>query len=134
MSLAHERRRMTDRRLRVAFFVIAAMFAFTACFHLAAVVRPSVDPEAPAWRHLLFACINGSCIAGLLKRPIWFLPPFAALLVQQVVSHGGHALEAWTRDRIIDWPSLAVLVVMPATFVLLIVDARARRERYARSA
>jgi hypothetical protein len=98
------------------------MFAFTACFHLAAAIRPSVDPEAPTWRHLLFIGINLTTIAGLIRRPLIFIPAFGVLLIQQLVTHGTHAWKAFAGGGS-DWPSIAVVIVMLVTMTLLIVDA-----------
>jgi hypothetical protein len=66
------------------------------------------------------------CVAGLLRRPFVFIPAFLVLLVQQTASHGSHALRL-CRDRgQIDWPSIAVLLVMPLAMSLLVYDAHLR--------
>lgn len=112
-------RRRVDARW---FYGFAACFVFTACFHLAAALDSRIDPEAPTWRHLLFAGINLLCVAGLLRRPWYFVPPFGVLLAQQVWSHGGSLLRSFAPGQRIDWPSAAVVVVMPLAFALLVVD------------
>ena len=109
--------------------MIAAAFAFTACFHLAAVFVPGLDPTAPAWRHLLFVGINVACIAGLLTRPPLFIPPFALLVVQQIASHGRSFSSSLGPGERIDFPSLAVVLVMPTTLVLLVIDLFERRRK-----
>jgi hypothetical protein len=110
------------------FTALAGAFVFTACFHVAAAMRSEIDPEAPAWRHLLFVGINLTCVIGLLVRPLVFIPAFAALTVQQVWTHGGHAWRMHVEQGAVDLPSLAVLAVMPTTLMLLISDAlRGRR-------
>jgi hypothetical protein len=111
---------------RWSFGAIAFAFVFTACFHLAAAVRADIDPEAPAWRHLLFVGINLACVAGVLYRPRVFIPPFLALTVQQIWTHGGHAVRLFETERVIDYPSIAVLIVMPTTLALLVRDVWSR--------
>ena len=109
------------------FAALAGAFVFTACFHVAAAIRSEIDPEAPAWRHLLFVGINLTCVLGLLVRPLVFIPAFAVLTAQQLGSHGGHAWRMHVEQGAVDFPSLAVLAVMPTTLLLLILDAGRRR-------
>jgi hypothetical protein len=109
------------------FATLAGAFVFTACFHAAAAIRSEIDPEAPAWRHLLFVGVNLMCVLGLLFRPLIFIPAFAVLTAQQLWSHGGQAWRMHVEQGAVDFPSLAVLAVMPATLILLILDARRRR-------
>ncbi|MFO0553322.1 MAG: hypothetical protein U0271_33370 [Polyangiaceae bacterium] len=109
------------------FYPFAAAFVFTACFHVAAAVDGRIDPAAPAWRHLLFVGINLACVGGLLRRPSYFVPPFAVLLVQQTWSHGGALLGSLAPGERFDWPSLSVVLVMPLAFGLVLVDVLARR-------
>jgi hypothetical protein len=121
------RSRLSLAPWRWDFATLAAAFVFTACFHAAAVIRNEVEPEAPAWRHLLFLGINLACVLGLLVRPLVFIPAFAALTAQQLWSHGGHAWRMHVEQGAVDFPSLAVLAVMPTTLVLLVLDALRRR-------
>jgi hypothetical protein len=109
------------------FATLAGAFVFTACFHVAAAMRSEIDPEAPAWRHLLFVGINLACALGLLVRPLVFIPAFAILTAQQLWSHGAHAWRMHVEQGTVDVPSLAVLAVMPTTLILLILDAWRRR-------
>ncbi len=108
------------------FYALSFFFGCGAVFHVAAVIQANLDPEAPPWRHLLFVGINLACIAGFLRRPLFFVPLFCLLAIQQVSSHGSHALRAWQVDRSFDAPSFGVLLVMPLTVALLIADARRR--------
>ncbi len=115
-----------------AFWVLSFCFGCGAVFHTIAAAVPTVDPEAPAWRHLLFVGINLACIAGFLKRPRLFIPLFAVLLVQQVLSHGGHAIRAWAESRTVDAPSIGVVLVFPTALALLVIDAAREAGRRAR--
>lgn len=112
-----------EPRVPPVFLALSAAFAFTAAFHVAAAIRPAIDPEAPTWRHLLFVGINLACIAGLLRRPLVFLPFFGLLTVQQVASHGSHALRMWRDQGSIDFPSIAVVIVMLYALLRLVADA-----------
>jgi hypothetical protein len=110
----------------LAFYVLSFFFACGAIFHSFAAAIPTIDPEAPAWRHLLFVGINLACIAGFLFRPLFFMPLFAVLAVQQIATHGSHAWHAF-QNGALDAPSIGVVLVMPLTFVLLVIDARRKR-------
>jgi len=117
------------RPQRWEFVALSAAFVFTACFHVAAAIRPSIDPEAPAWRHLLFVGINLACVAGLLLRPLMFIPPFALLTAQQLWTHGCHIGRMYRNEHAIDYPSIAVVIVMPTCLALLVHDAYRRHAR-----
>ncbi len=111
------------REARWDFRILALCFVFTACVHVAAAIRPEIDPEAPTWRHLLFLGINLACVLGLLYRPPLFVLPFTVLTAQQLWTHGGHAIRLWTDEHRIDFPSIAVVIVMPTALALLSIDA-----------
>jgi hypothetical protein len=128
VTTSGERAGVRGRPRRAVWFrIVAFAFALTACFHLVAAGVPDLDPAAPAWRHLLFVGINLVCIAGFLARPLLFIPPFALLVVQQVASHGSSFLSSLAPGERIDLPSLAVVLVMPTTLVLLLIDRFERR-------
>lgn len=114
---------------RVSFGLLAATFGAAAAFHLAAVVRPSIDPTAAAPRHATFVAINLACALGFVFRPKWFVVAFALLVVQQLFSHGGQALREWQGAGRLDVASLGVLAMMPVALALLVVDARSASPR-----
>jgi dolichyl-phosphate-mannose--protein O-mannosyl transferase len=120
---------MTATARRTVFGLLAAIFGAAAAFHLAAVVRPSLDPGAPAPRHATFVAINLGCALGFVFRPKWFVAAFGLLVVQQLFSHGGQALREWQGAGRLDVASLGVLAVMPIALALLIVDARSASKR-----
>jgi hypothetical protein len=111
----------------IPFYVLAFFFACGAVFHIAAILQPNLDIESPAWRHGLFVGINIACVVGFLKRPLFFLPLFCVLVVQQVSSHGRLALHAWQSERAFDVKSIGVILVMPITVVFLVADALRKR-------
>lgn len=118
-------------RKDLLFFVLAAFFAAAALFHAAAIVFPNLEHDRahvpdPAWRHALFVAINAAVAAGMLRRPPIFVLAFAALTIQQIVSHGGEAWRAWTLERRIDVTSIGVVILVPLALVALIRDWRAR--------
>jgi hypothetical protein len=117
--------------LRLAFALAIAAFLAGAAWHVAAILSPALAPTSPAWRHGLFVAVNLALAAGFARRPRWLVFPFAALVLQQVVSHGGDLVEAWRAEGRVDWPSAIVLVAMPALLALLVIDRRerAREER-----
>ena len=117
----------TSSKGRYIFFALAAAFALTAFFHFSAAVCPDIDPEAPTWRHLLFVGINIVCVIGFVCRPLAFIPFFALLTIQQIASHGTHAARLWCRDGRVDFPSIAVVLVVPFALYCLVADALRRR-------
>jgi hypothetical protein len=111
--------------LRPWFLVAAALSGATAIFHVVALFV-SVN-DVPLWRHALFIGVNVLCVLGFVKRPRAFVWLFGALVVQQLWSHGGDVVTTWTFAHRIDAMGVGVCLVMPALWVLLLVDARAQR-------
>jgi hypothetical protein len=109
------------------FWLFSAGFGVAAIFHLAALIDPTLGEPSPPWRHLLFAAINVAAAVGMARRPRGFVFAFAALLAQQVYSHGTVLISTWRSEHRVDWASVVVLVAMPAVFALLVRDARVRR-------
>jgi hypothetical protein len=101
-------------------------FSLVGVFHLAQAGH-LVGDGVNAGRHVLFAGIDGVLGVLLLARPPGLAAAFAVLTGQQIVSHGGDFVRAWRVAHVIEWSDLAVLVVMPVTLALLVVDARRRR-------
>jgi hypothetical protein len=100
------------------FRVLAAVFAIAALQHLARALGAGADN--PPGRHLVFVAVNALVAAGLWRRPPFFAWAFAALALQQLMSHGGDLARAWSSERRIDWLSLVVLAVVITTAVLLL--------------
>ena len=71
--------------------------------------------------------MNALVVVGLWTRPRGFVAAFALLTAQQIVSHGAAAVRMWQDEHRVDFASLSVLVVIPLTLALLLIDARARR-------
>lgn len=108
----------------VVFGVFVALMIATAVYHLVAMVAP-LDASPPL-RHLLFASINAALSVGLWYRPRWLVWPLAALVAQQLWSHGHDLVAACREQHTIDWMSVGVLLAMPTLLLLLLVDRRAR--------
>src|ERR1700722_19303821 len=103
-----------------SFGLLVAVFAFTAAFHGAAVLAPSLAPSSSAFRPALFVVVNAVVAVGLLRRPPWFVWPFSILTAQQLYSHGRDLWLTWSGEGRVDWMSLAVLAVMPLTLAMLV--------------
>jgi hypothetical protein len=114
---------------RLVHQVVAAGFAIAALYHAAALAWPELAESSPPWRHALFVAINGAMAAGMLLRPRAFTAIFAALVVQQIVSHGSRALSVWRTEGRVDWPSAIVLVAVPIALALLVRAALSTRGR-----
>jgi hypothetical protein len=109
-----------NNKARHILFILFAVLAFAALlYHIIAVVQPF--DATPAWRHTLFMAISTICIYGLLKRPSWFIWFFGLLLVQQLYSHGTHFFKL-LEDNKINSVDIAVLLLTPILFLLLLTD------------
>lgn len=114
-------------RLRAVFRIAALGCALAGLFHAAALVRPAIAEPSPPWRHALFVGVNAAMAALFLRRPPWFVWLFAALVAQQVASHGHALVTIWTAEARIDWASVIVLATLPPLLGLLIYERRQRR-------
>jgi hypothetical protein len=99
--------------VRYAFVAIALAFVAGAVWHA----------TQPGARHHVFVAINALAAVGLVWRPRGFAIPFAALTAQQLVSHGGDLLRRFDRA------SLGVVILLPITLALLVVDEWRRTRR-----
>ncbi len=102
---------------------VAALFGAAAVFHAYRFAFDPADGSSHA-RHGVFVVVNALTAAGLLSRPRWFVVPFALLTGQQLLSHGSVALAAWRQRGQLDLTSLAIVLLLPLTLVLLVRDAR----------
>ena len=118
------RRSDVHRAERSGFGALAVVFAGVAAFHGVALVRPDIAPPSPPWRHALFAAINTVVAIGMVARPRGFVFAFAALTVQQLVSHGSAAWSAWAEERRVDVASLLVVIAMPVVLLALVIEVR----------
>jgi hypothetical protein len=108
---------------RWLFHLLAVGFVFAAVFHARAFFDGTVEPRMSSSGHALFVVINVLAAVGMWRRPRWFVYAFAVLCVQQLVSHGAWAWDAWKLGRS-DWRSWMVLVTMPLMLIALGADAR----------
>lgn len=108
------------------FRLIALSFIAPAIYHAVGLVRPELTEPAPASRHAVFVGVNLAVGLGFLLRPRWFVFAFAALVAQQLYSHGTIGWHVWQHEARVDWPSVIVLVTMPPLLGLLAWDAGRR--------
>jgi tellurite resistance protein TehA-like permease len=111
---------------QIVFRTAALGAAGAGLYHLIAIVEPSLIPGGAFWRHGIFAVVDLACAPLLLKRPRWFVFAFAALTLETILSHGGHALRAWQQQKHVDWFSSAVVVAVCLAMSLLTWDATSR--------
>jgi len=117
--------RRSEQIRRALFALAGASLAAAALYH---VYRLLVPDDSPAWRHALFVGIDAALAVGFLRRPRWFAALFAAVVAQQLVSHGGAALRA-ARDGRTDFVSIAVIIGLPVMLFSLLAEQRARGDR-----
>ncbi|MBS1512446.1 MAG: hypothetical protein JST86_16500 [Bacteroidetes bacterium] len=115
---------MNNKTRDIVFKIFAALSVVVLLYHVAGTVQ-TID-DSPAWHHVIFVGVSTVCIYGLLKRPKWFIWFFGALTVQQLYSHGSHALQL-LKEYKINTVDLAVALLLPLVFVLLLVDRRATK-------
>lgn len=117
-------------RVARALDVVASACLVIAAFHLASALVPALDPTSSSARHLVFVAINAALAVGFRKRPPWFRWVFAALVAQQLASHGALLLTSM-RAGSPDLPSLLVVIAAPAALALLFLVPRAAdRDRF----
>jgi hypothetical protein len=108
------------------FKLLAIGGLLAASWHALAATGVLRSVEGVIWRHWLFVGIDIMVAGYFLKRPLWILPIFAILVVQQTVSHGARAIRIWRDAEQVDWLSIVDLAGIFLAFALLIIDARAR--------
>jgi len=113
---------MLDIKQQPKIFIVFAVLSFAAMlYHTAGAVQPF--DATPAWRHTLFIGICTICMFGFVKRPRWFVWFFGLLLLQQLYSHGSHFIQVFRQNKI-NTIDAAVLLLMPAAFVLLLLNSK----------
>jgi len=115
---------MSSRTRNILFTACVILAVFALIYHLIGIFYKIND--SPVWRHALFIFINIICVYGLLKKPGWFTWFFGILLLQQWYSHGSYIGWYWKNEHRIDWISVAVVLLMPAVFMLLLSEKRSR--------
>jgi hypothetical protein len=108
------------------FKLLAVGALLAASWHVLAATGVLRSVEGVIWRHWLFVGIDIIVAGYFLKRPLWALPIFVILVVQQTVSHGARAIRIWQDAERVDWLSFLDLAGIFLAFALLMVDARAR--------
>lgn len=111
---------------RTHFRLLSFAALVAAAYHLAGALGYLPDSHAPVWRHILFVGIDFAASFYLTYRPIWALPLFVALTIQQSWSHGTALYSRWENKLDIDWLSLATLIGLYAGLMLLALDAKRR--------
>lgn len=114
---------MNSKARHIAFIVFAVLAFAALLYHTAGAVQPF--DATPAWRHALFIGICTICIYGLLKRPQWFVWFFGILMIQQLYSHGSHFIQVLRQNKI-NTIDVAVLLLMPLLFILLLRDSKSK--------
>jgi hypothetical protein len=115
---------MNKKALQILFIAFALLAFAAIVYHIIGAIKPF--DATSAWRHSLFIGVNIICIYGLLKRPNWFVWFWAILTLQQLYSHGAHFLRLLSENKF-TWIDFGVLVLMPAIFVLLLIDKKLTR-------
>ncbi|HZR24487.1 MAG TPA: hypothetical protein VFA59_12910 [Vicinamibacterales bacterium] len=113
---------------RQTLFVAAIVTFGAALYHASALLIPAFAarayaPTYPPIRHVAFVLINLACALLLLRRPIWFVPLYALLVVQVLNGHGRVAWDAWRAAKPIYAVDVLVSIGVLAVLALLVVDA-----------
>ena len=111
---------------KMLFRLLSIAGLLAAAYHLAGVLGYLPGSRAPMWRHMLFVAIDTTASFYLIYRPIWALPLFVALTLQQTWSHGTALYDRCDSKLDIDWLSLAILIGLYASLALLTLDAKRR--------
>ncbi|MEO5891563.1 MAG: hypothetical protein ABIQ31_15030 [Ferruginibacter sp.] len=117
---------MNKKTSHLIFTLFAALVFVVALYHIKGIFYPSAN--SPAWRHAIFVLINFLVIYGLLKRPAWFIWFIAVLMLQQWYSHGSYAYQTWQKQHLIDWISVAIILLLPLLLILLLKDKKTKTQ------
>lgn len=115
-----------NKAFRDKLFLLLAFGALCAAIYHAIGIFFPVN-EAPPRRHAVFVGINVLLAACLIKRPVFFLPLFALLMLQQMYGHGKFLIDTWNQSHSIDWPSVFVLIFFPIALWALWLDYKDKR-------
>lgn len=77
----------------------------------------------PLSRHVAFICINLAGALYVRSRPLWALPLFIALLIQQSIGHGSKLIMMWQQYHRVDWISVAVLITLYVATAFIISES-----------
>ena len=110
----------------VAFRLLAFAFVIAAGMHAASLAGWRAADDSPAWRHALFVAVDLAGVWYLVARPVWALPLFMLLVLQQYWGHGGRLLRWWMERGAIDWQSLFVVAGLTGAFFLLVAEGSER--------
>ena len=113
------------------FRVLATGAICVAIYHAIAAVGGSTSDGSSPGRHAVFVAINLASAWYSLRRPLWGLPLYGALVAQQTQGHGGRAIRLWAEGTV-DWSSIVVLLALYVGLALLVLDARDRYPRVRR--
>ena len=111
--------------------LLAAGTVLVAVYHGLAALGMVAGNGSPPERHAVFVVICLGSALYLLRRPLWGLPLYGVLVVQQTQGHGARAIHLWA-DGVVDWVSVVLLMALYAGLVLLVLDARDRFPRVRR--
>lgn len=109
------------------FRIFAVSSLAAAAYHVAIYVHPAFSSGGSPARHAVFAVIDTICAYLFLRRPLWFVLVFAAVAAEAIWSHGRHAWQILQNEERYDWPSIAVVLLVPISLMFLVHDAWLRR-------
>ena len=115
-----------DRRIFVLF---AGGCVLGALYHAVAALMPELGIYGPRWRHGLFVGVDLFTAWYFLRRPLWLLPAYVALVVQQFNGHGRYLVTLWQAEHRIHWLALVSPIGLTFGLVLLGYDAWLRYRR-----
>ena len=111
---------MPETRYRFWFQIVSVLAVCAAGFHLAVGLFPDLAISGSRWRHGLFVIIDLALAYFVRRRPVWFVPVFAILALQQLYSHGSSFISGWSPSHEPAWLSLGVCIVILLTLGMLI--------------
>ena len=108
------------------YIAFSAMFAVSAVYHLIGALGIAFV-VVPQWRHAFWVVVDGGLALAMLDPRPWLITPIAAITIWSFYSHGWLAFLEWRETGHFDWPSLAVVIVLPIMLSQLICDSRKPR-------
>ena len=108
------------------FTVIGVVFLLASAFHAWRAIAPVAGDGTSTARHTFWIFADIVTAAAVYFRPPYIVIAFGLFLMQQLYSHGGSALQAWTERGELSGPDLLIVVCMPTFYALICIDARRR--------
>jgi len=110
--------------MKKIFVLFCIFFVLAGLYHCAGFFFHFPFIPGAHWRHGVFIIVNIIGAWLILWRPPWTVIPFSIVTVQSLYSHSHRMISWWTKNKQIDWISIAVLIVLPLALFCIVKDKK----------